>query len=188
MDLDAWTQMQLELVDMERRAEEAQTAEEQESLNLKQLEERGVVIGSLVLTEQKHGLGGRTLVTLSRSKALGGKKNDKGRTESSGSDPLLPAHCFGGGDIVALRKANMAYVPSSSSKEQELRGLVYRVFENKIVVALDSGKRSGNSLSISAKEGEVVTREGEGKGRGKEGGRRKGGGGSEEGREIKTEG
>ena len=139
MDLEAWTQKQLELVDMERMAEEAQTADEQETLSLKQLEERGVVIGSLVLTERKHGLGGRTLVTLCRSKALGGKKNDKGKTESSGSEPLLPAHCFGGGDIVALRKANVAHVPSSSSKEQELRGLVYRVMENKIVVALDSG-------------------------------------------------
>ena len=130
-DIELFASKQLELVELECAAEETATKEEQQSLTLKQLEEKGVVLSGLVVDERKHGLGGHTLLTLVRSKALGGEASKKD------GEPLLPQHGFHSGDIVALRESG----GSSSHKPDDahgLRGLVYRVYDTKVVIAVDA--------------------------------------------------
>ena len=131
-DIEKFATKQLELVELECAAEETAAQEEQQSLSLRQLEEKGVVLSGLLVDERKHGLGGHTLLTLVRNKALGAE------TSKKDGEPLLPQHSFHSGDIVALRESagsSAAYKPDDSSG---LRGLIYRVQETRVVVAVDA--------------------------------------------------
>ena len=51
------------------------------------MQEKGVVLSGLLIDDRKHGLGGHTLLTLVRNKALGGDASKKD------GEPLLPQVC-----------------------------------------------------------------------------------------------
>jgi len=129
--VDKFCENQLALVDVEREAEEGNTAEEMQSLSLKQLEEKGVALSSLTVTEKKEGLGGRTLLTLTREKWLGGEKG-------KGDEPLLPAHKFSSGDIVCMRSSAASANNPTQMTADDHRGLIYRVTDTRVVVAVES--------------------------------------------------
>ncbi|KAJ1478939.1 hypothetical protein T484DRAFT_1816213 [Baffinella frigidus] len=74
LSVDKFVEDQLAMVEIEREAEEGQTKADHEGLTLKQLEEKGVVLSSLAIWERKQGLGGRTLITLARDRALSSKE------------------------------------------------------------------------------------------------------------------
>jgi superfamily I DNA and/or RNA helicase len=131
-DIETFVAKQLELVELECSAEETATKEEQQSMTLKQLEEKGVVLSGLTVDERKHGLGGHTLLTLVRYKALGGESSKKD------GEPLLPQNGFHSGDIIVLRESGRANTSQRPDESSGLRGLIYRVYETKITVAVDA--------------------------------------------------
>ena len=163
------------------RPQEGQTKSDLEGLTLKQLEEKGVVLSSLTIWERRQGLGGRTLITLARDRALTSKENAKHGGKGDGQ-ALLPAHRFSAGDIVCLRDqstpgaplpplphaplcctrggcqrmcSHVSLPPSQATctdhssspapagnptqpRDDDARGLVYRVLETAVVVAVDA--------------------------------------------------
>jgi len=131
-DIQSFVSKQLELVELECTAEEDATKDEQQSLTFKQLEEKGIVLSGLVVDERKHGLGGHTLLTLVRNKALGGEASKKD------GEPLLPQHGFHSGDIVVLRESGGSSSAQKPDDTTGLRGLVYRVYDTKVTVAVDA--------------------------------------------------
>ncbi|MEW6745729.1 MAG: IGHMBP2 family helicase [Planctomycetota bacterium] len=106
----------LRLVALERAAEIEETRSLQATLPARALERRGLCLTRLVPVEEEAGLGGRTLVTLARSR--GGE---------------LPAHRISAGDVVSVREAGAAGDRASAA----VTGVVTRVRREQIVVALD---------------------------------------------------
>ena len=126
MDVESFCKAQIEFVEAERRLETEETQAAASSFSRKELERRGHAVLNLELAGQKTGLGGKTLVTLERSKAT--------QTENAFADCLRP------GDIVRLEEQ-----PSGSAKKADLAAVtkagadavVVRVQEDKITIALD---------------------------------------------------
>ncbi|KAK3245623.1 hypothetical protein CYMTET_44820, partial [Cymbomonas tetramitiformis] len=125
--VDSFVREQLELVDLERTAEEQQTAEQQAQCSFRQLEQSGVAILSLTVAERKTGLGGRMLLTMEKCRG--------------GVTGPLPAHRLSSGDIVALRDTSSPALQQDGAASDE-RGLVYRVSEAQIIVAIEDPDRA----------------------------------------------
>lgn len=129
---EAHIQRTLELLAFERDTDLAQTSLLVSKCSPKLLESRGLAILNLQACNVSIGLGGKTLVELERWM--------KGP---------LPSHGFRNGDTCEiLPSGSEAGKPAKKGKGKEkedvssigLQGVVYRVQEDKIVIALDQDK------------------------------------------------
>ncbi|CAI5513333.1 unnamed protein product, partial [Closterium sp. Naga37s-1] len=125
-----------------RDAEVALAEEAASTRSLASAQAKGRVLCHLRCTEATSGLMGKTLLTLVSNKT--GKASSKGTTADAGpagsgagsgsraSGPVLPPHKFTPHDVVAIR-ANKA----EGAQAAIAQGVVYRVREDAVVVAVD---------------------------------------------------
>ncbi|CAI5965790.1 unnamed protein product [Closterium sp. NIES-64] len=119
-------------------AEVALAEEAASTRSLASAQAKGRVLCHLRCTEATSGLMGKTLLTLVSNKT--GKGASKGATADAGpagsgsraSGPVLPPHKFTPHDVVAIR-ANKA----EGAQAAIAQGVVYRVREDAVVVAVD---------------------------------------------------
>lgn len=138
--LEDFVSQQLELLNLERDAEIAESRRLQENLSAKQLQEKGVCILSLVVQGLRSGLYGRTILTFGSKmagKELPSSNMSSGIAFSFSSAftalYLLKNICTG--DIVGIFSNSSA---SQLEKDQICSGIVSCVKSNTIEVALDS--------------------------------------------------
>ncbi|ORX35634.1 putative DNA helicase [Kockovaella imperatae] len=119
------------LLALERAAEEEQTRLLNSNCSPKLLEQRGLALGSLGVASISVGLGGKHLVELCRPLAYH-------------TDVNLPPHTFRNGDPVRIETHVSNQGKGKKKKEEDedqaVEGIVYRVSQEKIVVAVDGAK------------------------------------------------
>ncbi|XP_008304539.1 DNA-binding protein SMUBP-2 [Stegastes partitus] len=121
MALEKFVSTTLELLQEEREAEIEETRIWQESISLKDLENKGVCLLKLQIGSQSTGLYGRTVIILEPRKHLGFSS--------------LPSNNFGPGDIVGLYDTS-----GCSTASQICTGIVTRVSQASVSVAFDDLK------------------------------------------------
>ncbi|KAJ6625053.1 AAA domain-containing protein [Mycena sp. CBHHK59/15] len=108
----------------------------------KLLEQKGLALGGLGVVGVSIGLGGKTLVELERPTAYH-------------SSPLFPPHSFRPGDLARIEANVSASGPSKKvpkkpveTKGSQTEGVVYRVTDTRIVVAIDSSDSGSDDLDL----------------------------------------
>ena len=119
------------LVQQEQAMEELESALLFTNCSFQLLEAKGLALGNLAGGRQSIGLGGKTLVELERPLAYH-------------TSPTFPPHGFRPGDLVSLvdHAAGGKAKKGAVAKEAEaggIEGVVWKVLETKIVVALGRG-------------------------------------------------
>ncbi|KAM0819579.1 hypothetical protein AB5N19_05395 [Seiridium cardinale] len=130
VDIDAFAQTQLALLDAELQSELQETSGLISSTSPTSLQRAGLAITNLVISAQRTGLGGKTVLELGPDSA----------TSSSGE---LPEHGIRTGDIVLVSEQ-----PAGSAKKKEIkdlekkgvRGVVTKVKKESVAVAADEEK------------------------------------------------
>jgi len=119
--LASWTSKTLELLELERQAEEAQAAEILKGLSPEAAARRGRALLGLTATDVRGGLLGQTIVTL-----------ELASRPTNGDAMPLPPHKLSPHDVVCLR-------PNKSDGEGEplASGVVYRIRDTQIELACD---------------------------------------------------
>ncbi|XP_074534559.1 DNA-binding protein SMUBP-2 [Halichoeres trimaculatus] len=130
MAVEQFVSKTLTLLQEEREAEIEETRIWQESVSLKDLQNKGVCLLKLQIGSQSTGLYGRTVVVLEPRKHLGFSS--------------LPSNNFGPGDIVGLYDTG-----GCSTASQIGTGIVTRVSQATVSVAFDESK-DGTSLDDDA--------------------------------------
>lgn len=131
LDISAFASTQLALLDAELQSELQETSGLIANASPSSLQRSGFAVTNLVISSQRTGLGGRTVVELSPDSA------------TSGSDGELPEHGIRTGDIVLVSDQ-----PAGSAKKREIkdlekkgaRGVVVKLKRDAIAVALDEEK------------------------------------------------
>ncbi|EJD02064.1 P-loop containing nucleoside triphosphate hydrolase protein [Fomitiporia mediterranea MF3/22] len=141
-DLDAFFERQIQLLQEEKQVEIDQSSLLLTKCSLKLLEQRGLALLNLVpLNNVRVGMGGRNLIELGRSAALS--------TSAS-----LPPHTFRPGDIARIEKSlsksskKEPSARSDTSKENSLEGVVYKVTDSLIVLAVDGDRQANEDLDL----------------------------------------
>jgi len=124
-DIPAFATAQLSLLDAELQAEVAETSTLLSQSSPTSLQRAGLAILNLVVSSQRTGLGGKTVVDLELDPAVGGGD--------------LPEHGIRTGDIVSVQEQ-----PSGSAKKKEksdlqskgAEGVVVKVAASHVAVAL----------------------------------------------------
>ncbi|CAG7555454.1 unnamed protein product [Fusarium equiseti] len=130
VDIPAFATTQLALLDQELQTEINETSSLISSHSPTALQRAGLALTNLVVSGQRTGLGGRTVLELSPDAA-------------TGSADELPEHGLRTGDIVLV-----AEQPAGSAKKREVkdlekkgaRGVVTKVSRGWVAVAIDEGK------------------------------------------------
>jgi len=130
-DIPAFATAQLFLLDAELQAEVAETSTLLSQSSPTSLQRAGLAILNLVVSSQRTGLGGKTVVDLELDPAVGGGD--------------LPEHGIRTGDIVSVQEQ-----PSGSAKKKEksdlqskgAEGVVVKVAASHVAVAL--GREDGD--------------------------------------------
>lgn len=133
MDVPAFAATQLTLLDQELQSEIQETSALITNHSPAALQRAGLALTNLVVSSQRTGLGGKTVLELGPDSAT-----------SDGGE--LPEHGLRSGDIVLV-----AEQPAGSAKKREVkelekkgaRGVVTRVQRAFVGVALDEGKEDG---------------------------------------------
>ncbi|OCF60945.1 DNA helicase [Kwoniella mangroviensis CBS 10435] len=135
--LEAFINRHQYLLELERKAEEEQTRLLNSKCSPKLLEQRGLSIGGLGVSNISVGLGGKSLIELNRPSAYH-------------VSPLLPPHTFRSGDPVRIEAHVSSTTSSAKSKAKKkdngdegnnaVEGIVYKVSQEKVVVAVDEKK------------------------------------------------
>jgi len=142
IDVAAFAASQLELLAAELAAEIAETSALVGAHAPTALQRAGVAITNLVVSAQRTGLGGKTVLELSPDSAT-----TTTSASGSGSEPAeLPEHGIRSGDIVLVSEQ-----PAGSARKREVRelekkgakGVVTRVGRGFVGVALDYDEDSG---------------------------------------------
>ncbi|KAF9242318.1 AAA domain-containing protein [Melanogaster broomeanus] len=138
------------LLSLERQAEVERTSLLLTNCAPKLLEQRGLALGGLGVVSAGVGLGGKTLVELERPAGYH-------------SSPLFPPHTFRPGDLARIednissgpqkkiggkgKKAQATELDAKSSRIAE--GVVYKVTDTRIVIAVDPSDSSDADLDLS---------------------------------------
>ncbi|WRT66637.1 uncharacterized protein IL334_003596 [Kwoniella shivajii] len=131
--LEAFINRHQYLLELERKAEEEQTRLLNSKCSPKLLEQRGLALGGLGVSVISVGLGGKSLIELHRPSAYH-------------VSPLLPPHTFRNGDPVRIEAHTTSAPAKGKAKKKEgedhnvVEGVVYRVSQEKVVVAVDEKK------------------------------------------------
>lgn len=141
MAAEAFLERLIHLTEAEQQAEELETSLLSSSCPFNQLVAKGIALGGLQPVKTSLGLGGRTLVDLERSLA-------------HHQDQTFPPHGFRSGDSVVLLGDGAAAKGRSKKKgdtaaggqgaEGGLEGVVWKVQEKRIVIALGGAGRGAN--------------------------------------------
>ncbi|KAI1804117.1 DNA helicase [Daldinia bambusicola] len=132
VDVPAFARTQLALLDNELQSEISETSGLVSGTSPASLQRAGLAITNLVVSSQRTGLGGRTVLELAPDAA------------TSGSGPgELPEHGVRTGDIVLVSEQ-----PAGSAKKREVkdlerkgvRGVVIRIKRDAVAVAVDEDK------------------------------------------------
>lgn len=137
----------IELTEREQQVEEQENSLLWSSCPFSLLEQKGVALGGLQVSKTSIGLGGRTLVTLVRSLA-------------HSSSEVFPSHGFRSGDSVSIKDAAAAAQKAKTSAKgkqksetdagQDIEGVVWKVTEKQIVIALGQKPDSRNNAEAAA--------------------------------------
>ncbi|KAI5920082.1 P-loop containing nucleoside triphosphate hydrolase protein [Camillea tinctor] len=135
VDIPAFASTQLALLDAELQSELQETSGLVSSTSPTSLQRAGLAVTNLVISSQRTGLGGRTVLELGPDSATGGE---------------LPEHGIRTGDIVLVSEQ-----PAGSAKKREIkdlekkgaRGVVTKIKKEAIAVAVDEEKEDAASLS-----------------------------------------
>lgn len=128
--LEAFVELNRRLIDLERQAEVAQAEEETSLCSPETAQARGRTLLNLRLDDVEGGLLGRTLMTLVPNRGY----------SAGAPTPELPPHKFGPHDLVAVRPNKG---PGSVEGPPLVTGVVYRVREGSLVVAVDEAPEDG---------------------------------------------
>ncbi|RPD66138.1 P-loop containing nucleoside triphosphate hydrolase protein [Lentinus tigrinus ALCF2SS1-7] len=145
--LKAFISRQHYLLDKEREAEIERTSLLLSNCPPKLLEQKGLCLAGLGIASVGIGLGGKTLVELERPTAYH-------------TSPLFPPHTLRPGDLARIEehssgasaqkksaKPKKSGVPEKS-KNDGAEGVVYKVTDTKIVIAVDPPETSGEDLNL----------------------------------------
>ncbi|WVF71157.1 hypothetical protein IAT40_005955 [Kwoniella sp. CBS 6097] len=131
--LEAFVTRHQYLLQLERKAEEEQTRLLNSNCSPRLLEQRGLALGGLGVSNISVGLGGKNLIELHRPSAYH-------------VNPQLPPHTFRNGDPVRIEAhatSNGGANAKGKKKEEDegaVEGVVYRVGQEKVTVAVDGSK------------------------------------------------
>jgi DNA polymerase alpha-associated DNA helicase A len=133
VDVPSFAAAQQSLLDLELQCEIDETGALVAGHSPAALQRAGLAVSNLVVSSQRTGLGGKTVVELSPDSAISG----------GGAGDQLPEHGVRTGDIVLV-----AEQPAGSAKKREIkdlekkgaRGVVTKVQKAFVGVALDEGK------------------------------------------------
>ena len=134
VDIPSFCTTQLSLLDAELQSELSETSSLVSNTSPTSLQRAGIAITNLVLSSQRTGLGGKTVVELTPDSATSSKKS------KDGDGGELPEHGIRTGDIVVVSEQ-----PAGSAKKKEVReleekgsrGVVTKVQRTAVWVALD---------------------------------------------------
>lgn len=137
VDISQFAGTQLALLAAEQQSEIAETSALISLHSPSALQRAGVALTNLVVSSQRTGLGGKTVIELSPDPAV-----------SSGNENELPEHGIRTGDIVLVSEQ-----PAGSAKKREVkelerkgaRGVVTRVRKGDVGVALDEDKEDAGA-------------------------------------------
>ncbi|KAJ3509315.1 hypothetical protein NMY22_g16336 [Coprinellus aureogranulatus] len=141
--LRAFIKRQRELLARERDAEIERTSLLLSNCGPKLLEQKGLALNGVGVAGINIGLGGKTLVELERPAAYH-------------TSPIFPPHTFRNGDlariepnvVAATKKVKKPASGAADTKPQQVEGVVYRVSDTKIVIAVDSSDSSSDDLDL----------------------------------------
>ncbi|TFK91033.1 P-loop containing nucleoside triphosphate hydrolase protein [Polyporus arcularius HHB13444] len=146
--LKAFIARQHELLNKEREAEIERTSLLLSNCPPKLLEQKGLCLAGLGISSVGIGLGGKTLVELERPTAYH-------------TSPLFPPHTFRPGDLARIEEHSSgasvqkksAKPPKKSgvaekTKNDAVEGVVYKVTDTRIVIAVDPPDTSGEDLNL----------------------------------------
>ncbi|PBK66380.1 P-loop containing nucleoside triphosphate hydrolase protein [Armillaria solidipes] len=137
-DLAAFIERQRLLLAQERSAEIQRSSLLLSNCGPKLLEQKGLSLAGLGVVAVNVGLGGKTLVELERPTAYH-------------TSPIFPPHTFRPGDLARIETnvtANSAQkkpkksVASSETQSSEVEGVVYKISDTRIVIAVDPSDSS----------------------------------------------
>ncbi|KAG0301480.1 hypothetical protein BGZ98_008302 [Dissophora globulifera] len=139
MDPEAFLTHQEKLVQAERDYEVQEIQRVFEACTPAQLAKKGLAVLGLTVVGMKTGAGGKSLVDLELSNA-------------TSTSPALPAHRLRVGDIVALEEHGAGSkgkpMAQKATYTPKLDGVIFRVTETTIVVAVKSRKEGENEEEI----------------------------------------
>jgi len=138
VDVSAFASTQLALLDAELQSELQETSALISNTSPTSLQRAGLAITNLVVSSQRTGLGGRTVLELSPDSATAGPGGE------------LPEHGIRTGDIVLVSEQ-----PAGSAKKREVkdlekkgaRGVVTKIKKDAVAIAVDEDKEDALSLS-----------------------------------------
>ncbi|KAI0970393.1 P-loop containing nucleoside triphosphate hydrolase protein [Xylaria arbuscula] len=138
VDIPAFASTQLALLDAELQSELQETSGLISNTSPTSLQRAGLAITNLVVSSQRTGLGGRTVLELSPDSA------------TAGADGELPEHGVRTGDIVLVSEQ-----PAGSAKKREIkdlekkgaRGVITKIKKDAVAIAIDEDKEDALSLS-----------------------------------------
>lgn len=136
VDVPAFARTQLALLDIELQSEINETSGLISGTSPASLQRAGLAVTNLVVSSQRTGLGGRTVIELAPDAATSGTGE-------------LPEHGVRTGDIVLVSEQ-----PAGSAKKREVkdlerkgaRGVVIRIKRDAIAVAVDEDKEDAASF------------------------------------------
>ncbi|KAF9355594.1 hypothetical protein BGX26_006371 [Mortierella sp. AD094] len=137
MDPEGFLAHQEKLVQAERDFEVLEIQRVFEACTPAQLAKKGLAVLGLTVVGMKTGAGGKSLVDLELSNA-------------TSTSPALPAHRMRVGDIVALEEHGTGSKgkPMKATWKPKLDGVIFRITETTIVVAIKSRKEGENEEEI----------------------------------------
>ncbi|KAF9183051.1 hypothetical protein BGZ50_004466 [Haplosporangium sp. Z 11] len=137
MDPELFLAHQEKLVQAERDFEVQEIQRVFEACTPAQLAKKGLAVLGLTVVGMKTGAGGKSLVDLELSNA-------------TSTSPALPAHRLRVGDIVALEEHGTGSKgkPMKATWKPKLDGVIFRITETTIVVAIKSKKEGENEEEI----------------------------------------
>ncbi|PFH51125.1 hypothetical protein AMATHDRAFT_143203 [Amanita thiersii Skay4041] len=134
------------LLKRERDAEVSRSSLLLSNCGPKLLEQKGLSLGGLGVVSVNIGLGGKTLVELERPTAYH-------------NTPLFPPHSFRPGDLARIephvssnapqKKAKKSTTRTTEMKGGQTEGVVYKVSDIRIVIAIDQSDSSTEDLDLS---------------------------------------
>ncbi|KAG0698331.1 AAA domain-containing protein [Suillus ampliporus] len=145
-DLKAFIDRHRELLAKERNAEIERSAMLLTNCGPKLLEQKGLALGSLGVIGINIGLGGKTLVELERPAAFH-------------TSQIFPPHNFRPGDLARIEENLSSNVAKKSAKNKKAasagaessraaEGVVYKVSDTRIVIAVDPSESSSDDLDL----------------------------------------
>ncbi|KZV87777.1 P-loop containing nucleoside triphosphate hydrolase protein [Exidia glandulosa HHB12029] len=146
-DVARFIDRQRKLLQKERDAVIEQSTLLLSSCSAKLLEQRGLALLNLGVVNVRIGLGGKTLVELERPAA-------------HASSPVFPSHTFRPGDLARIDEQT-ATAPKAGAKAskklsdtkdaKEIEGVVYKVSDTRIIIAVDSERNGSQELELPSR-------------------------------------